>query len=235
MPKPQKISEVEELTEAIREAGNFYLVEFTGLSVTAMSDLRGKILDAGGRMRVAKNTLLTLAFRALGVGSSIETSLVGPTAILLCVGDPVSPAKAVFDFGLTLNKGTVVLKAGWVEGDVLDARRAESMAKLPGQLEIKSMLVGALVGPLQGVVGAMSGVTRDLVYTLEAVADKRKETEPSPAPKAAVAVAVAEAPEVEEAPEVAEVAEVPEVAEVVEAPEAPAAPDVDESSPVSDG
>ena len=232
MPKPQKISEVEELTQAIKEAGNFYLVEFSGLTVTAVSDLRGKILDAGGRMRVAKNTLLTLAFRAIGVDASIERSLVGPTAILLCEGDPVSPAKAVYDFGVALNKGTLVLKAGWVEGTVLDAKRAESMAKLPSQLEIKSMVVGALSGPLQGVVGAMSGVMRDVVYTLEAVADKRMETEHVPAP---TAVAVAEAVEVEEAPEVAVAPEVAEAPEAVEAPEAPAAPEVDESSPVSDG
>jgi large subunit ribosomal protein L10 len=175
LPKPEKISEVEELRQAIEAARNFYLVEFTGLSVTQMSDLRGKILEAGGRLRVAKNTLLTLALRDLGVPADIEKSLAGPTAIMLCGDDPVSPAKAVFDYGKGVARGSVALKAGWVEGAVLDARRAEAMAKLPSQLEIKSMVVGALNGPLQGVIGAMNGVVRELVGTLDAVAEKRKE------------------------------------------------------------
>jgi large subunit ribosomal protein L10 len=176
MPKPQKISEVDELTQAVEAARNFYLVEFTGLSVTAMGNLRGKILDAGGRLKVAKNTLLTLAFRAVGVESGIEESLVGPTAILLCPADPVSPAKAVADFAQEAGNAVVRLKAGWVEGALLDAKGCEAMAKLPGELEIKSMVVGALNGPLQGVVGAMSGLLRELVGTIDAYVEKSKES-----------------------------------------------------------
>lgn len=175
MPKPAKVKEVEALREALRTSPNFYLVEFRGLSVTASNSLRGKILEAGGELRVAKNTLLRLAMREEGVPQGIEAWLEGPTALLLCPDDPVAPAKAVLDFAADLADGQLRLKAGLVEGRVLDAAGAEAMAKLPGKLEIQSMVVGAIAGPLNSLVGTLNGALSELVFTLQAVADKRKE------------------------------------------------------------
>jgi large subunit ribosomal protein L10 len=175
LPRPEKLTEVEELRGALRGSPSFYLVDFTGLSVTATNALRGRILAAGGELRVAKNTLLRLAMREEGVPSGIEAYLEGPTGILLCPGDPAAPAKAVADFGADLTVGTLRLKAGVVEGMVLDEAGAVAMSKLPGKLEIQSMVVGAIEGPLRGLVGTLNAALSDLVFTLEAVADKRKE------------------------------------------------------------
>lgn len=175
MPKPAKIKEVEALREALRSSPNFYLVEFSGLSVTATNNLRGSILRAGGELRVAKNTLLRLAMRAEGLPQAVEAWLEGPTALLLCPSDPVAPAKAVLDFAADMAEGVLRLKAGIVEGRVLDAAGAEAMAKLPSKVEIQSAVVGALAGPLNSLVGTLNGALSELVFTLQAVADKRKE------------------------------------------------------------
>lgn len=175
MPKPAKVTQVEALREALKASPNFYLVEFSGLSVTATNSLRGKILEAGGELRVAKNTLLRLAMREEGVPEAIEAWLEGPTALLLCPQDPIAPAKAVLDFARDLSAGTLRLKAGMVEGRVLDGAGAEAVAKLPGKLEIQSTLVGAIAGPLNSLVGVLNSALSDLVFTLQAVADKRKE------------------------------------------------------------
>ena len=175
MPKPEKVDEVAQLAQALQASPNFYLVEFTGLSVGATNDLRGRILAAGGELRVAKNTLLRLAMRERGVPEAIEAYLEGPTAILFCPDDPVSPAKAVMDYAGEMAAGSLRLKAAYIEGEVLDEARALAMSKLPGKLEIQGAVVGAVAGPLNSLVGTLNGALSELVFTLQAVADKRKE------------------------------------------------------------
>lgn len=175
MPKPVKVTEVADLTEALKASPNFYLVEFSGLSVSATTDLRGKILEAGGEMRVAKNTLLRLAMREVGVPEGVDGYLLGPTALLYCPEDPVMPAKAIADYAEDMASGTLVLKAAYIEGELLDGAKAEAMSKLPGKLELQGMVVGAIAGPLNSLVGTLNGAASELVFTLQAVADKRKE------------------------------------------------------------
>ncbi len=171
MPKPEKVQQLEELRQALEEAQNFFLVEFTGLTVSAMTALRGAIIDAGGRLKVVKNTLLRLALQQLGIDGQLEEVLHGPTAVLLCGEDPVAPAKAVVDFAKD-NDVDVRLKAGYVEGRTLSAEEAEAVAKLPSKMELQAELLGLLMGPMQELVGILNAVPAELTYVLQAKADE---------------------------------------------------------------
>ncbi|MBC7287940.1 MAG: 50S ribosomal protein L10 [Armatimonadetes bacterium] len=171
MPKPGKIEQVRQLSEAIDQASNFFLVEFTGLSVAAMTALRDKVIEAGGRLRVVKNTLLRLALRELGIDGELERVLEGPTALLLCGEDPIGPAKAILDFAKDA-AGQIRLKAGFVEGRVLSREEAESVAKLPSKLELQAQFLGLLTAPLSELVWLLSAAPAELTYVLQAKIDK---------------------------------------------------------------
>ena len=171
MPRPDKVQKVEELRQAIEEAGNFFLVEFTGLPVSAMTALRGAIIEAGGRLTVAKNTLVRLALQQLGIDGELEEVLRGPTALLLCGEDPVGPAKAVVDFAAD-NGVDVRLKAGYVEGRTLNAEEATAVAKLPSKMELQGQLLGLLAGPMQELVGVLNAAPAELTYVLQAKVDE---------------------------------------------------------------
>lgn len=173
MPRPDKVEEVQRLREVVSAAGNFYLLEFTGLSVSEMNALRGAVIEAGGRIEVVKNTLLRLALRELEIDGELEQCLVGPTAVLYCPDDPVEPAKAVREFAQE-HEG-VRFKGGWIEGQAVDAARADQIAQLPSKLETRAAVAGAIAGPLNELVGLLNAVVSELVYTLQAVADKRQE------------------------------------------------------------
>jgi len=175
VPKQRNITAVAQLVEALRQSPNFYLVEFRGLSVAAIDELRGAVLEAGGRLQVAKNTLLGKALAEVGLDESLSACLVGPTAVLYCLKDPVEPARALREFAKD-HEG-VRLKAGYVEGQVLDAAAADSVAQLPSKLEIQGSVVGAINGPLRDLVGLLQACVSELVYVLDAVADKRHEQE----------------------------------------------------------
>ena len=173
MPRPEKVEQVQRLREALSEASNFYLVEFIGLSVPEMNQLRAAVAEATGRLQVVKNTLLRRALQELGIDGELESCLVGPTAVLYCAEDPVEPARAIVEFAKE-HEG-VRLKAGYVEGRTVDAAEAERIAKLPSKMETQAAIVGAIGGPLTEIVGLMNAVVSELVYVLQAVEDKRRE------------------------------------------------------------
>ncbi|MCD6352121.1 MAG: 50S ribosomal protein L10 [Armatimonadetes bacterium] len=173
MPKQSNVAEVARLREALSETPNFYLVEFSGLSVAEMNDLRGKVIEAGGRLEVVKNTLLRLALSELEIDGDIVGYLVGPTALLYCPDDPIGPAKAIVDFAKE-HEG-LRLKAAHIEGRSMGPEDAEALAKLPSKLEIQSTVVGAIEGPARELVGILNAAVSELVYVLDGIAQKQQE------------------------------------------------------------
>ncbi len=165
MPKPEKVQQLEQLKAELQEAGNFFLIEFSGVPAPEFNRLRAQIREAGGRLKVTKNTFLVKAFKALEI-EGLDQALVGPTAVVLCGEDPVAPAKAVLDFADEV--GGVRLKAAYVEGQAYDAAGAESIAKLPSKMELQAQALAAINGPLAEFVGILSNVINELVWLIDA-------------------------------------------------------------------
>jgi large subunit ribosomal protein L10 len=157
-----------------RTSGSVYLTEpFEGLSVSAeATDLRGQLLDAGGRMEVVKNRLLKIAVEGTDF-EQVSELLTGPNAVTYCGEDPITPLKVLTEFADRHNQPPV--KAGVVEGEMISPEQIEKLSKVPPLDELRATVVGGIASPVTGFVYTLSGLVSDLVFTLQAVADKRGE------------------------------------------------------------
>lgn len=173
MANPRNQKSVEELRGLLAEAKTFFIVDYQGLSAGELGKLRAKVRQAGGRMLVAKNTLINVVLQEQGV--AVDDMLKGPTALVLIGEDPVEPAKAVSDFTKDHAKDLPVAKGGVLQGVRVDAQALSRIAKLPPREQLLSELVGVLQAPMQQLVGVLEAAPRNLVTVINNYADKLKE------------------------------------------------------------
>jgi large subunit ribosomal protein L10 len=171
---PRNQTSVSELRELLRDAKTFYLVDYQGLSAAQIGALRTKVRDAGGRMLVAKNTLVNVVLAEQGV-EGLESKLKGPTALILIGDDPVAPAKAITDFAKDHPNDLPAAKGGILQGAVIEADALTRVAKLPAREQLLSELLGVLQGPLAQAVGVLEASPRNLVSVLTNYSEKLKE------------------------------------------------------------
>jgi large subunit ribosomal protein L10 len=168
MPKPKKIELVEKLEARLAGARGVYFADFQGLNVAQATELRNRCRRAGVTFEVVKNTL---ARRALDekMRTVLDPYLVGPTAIATSEVDEVVPAKVINDFVKEFERP--VLKAGIVDGRVMDGVQVGILANLPSREILLGQLLGGLKSPLQKLHTALSSPVRDLAAVLKQVAD----------------------------------------------------------------
>ncbi len=170
MPRPEKISEVEQLEAKLREAMGVILTDFRGLSVAEITTLRGKLRDAGVEYRVVKNTLFTLAARSIGI-EGLGSYLEGPTAAAFVRKDPVVAAKIIQEFIRQTRKLTI--KGSVISGQTYNEARTKALADLPSREELVARVVGGIAAPLSGLAGVLSALPRNLVYALDQIRQQR--------------------------------------------------------------
>src|SRR5690606_41015666 len=106
---------VQELREQLGNAATFFLVDYQGLSAGEFGQLRTQAREAGGRVLVAKNTLINVVLKEQGV-EGLDEALTGPTALVLVGEDMAAPVKAITDFAKSHPKELPVSKGGRLEG-----------------------------------------------------------------------------------------------------------------------
>jgi len=155
---------------------NAYLVEFSGLRVDQVNDLRRKIRGTAGRYRVVKNRLAIRASEGTAL-SGQETLFDGPTAVAYGA-DPVALAKVLAEFQKT---APIKVKGIILEGKAMPANALEGIVSLPGRPELVSRFAGMLRSPLVKFAMLLKAPLRDLVSVMRQVADAKKEgSESSP-------------------------------------------------------
>ena len=174
MANPRNEANVAALREVLADAVTFFVVDYQGLTAGELGTLRAKVREAGGRLLVAKNTLINVVLKDQGLDGFDET-LKGPTALVLIGDDPVAPAKALTDFAKDHPKELPTAKGGLLQGGQVGAEALAKIAKLPTRDELLSELVGVLQAPLQQLVGVLEGPQRDLVSVLTNYEQKLKE------------------------------------------------------------
>lgn len=161
----QKQAIVAEMKEKLSEAKGAVLVNYNGLTVAQVTDLRRKFTAENVEYKVVKNTLTRIAANELGYEAFSE-HLEGPTALATSKDDAIAPARILEDFIKNLeNKEALTVKVGIVEGEILDANQVKNIAKLPNREGMLSMLLSVLQAPV-----------RNVAYAVKAVADNKEET-----------------------------------------------------------
>jgi large subunit ribosomal protein L10 len=222
MQKSEKERVVAELAERLRSAQTLLVADYRGLTMPEIDELRTRLLEAGARFTVVKNTLTKLAAEQAGTKDVLDL-IEGPTAIafLEADGDPVAAAKVLNETARA--RDVLVIRGGILEGVVVGDDDIKRLAALPAAEVLRAQLVGAVAAPLATVVGLFTAPLRDLVGVIdarirqleeqgEAVAEPETEPEPEPEPE----------PQAQEEPQEEASAEEPESepeAEVQEEPE----------------
>lgn len=158
------------LREALSGATNFFLVDYQGLTAGGLSDLRSEMRKADARLVVAKNTLINLALK--GEGHDFESTLKGPTALVLVGADPVGPVKALVEFRKRNDKGIPAPKGGVLDGSAIGPERFEDIARLPSKTELYAELLGVLQAAPSNLVGVLGGKLQEFVGILDAKVNK---------------------------------------------------------------
>ena len=162
--KDEKVAAVADVKEAFGAAKDLIFTEYRGLTVAQITDLRAKLRENDCAYRVIKNNFARIALEELDRGS-LGNYFTGPTAVAFYSGegDANGAAKVLFDFAK--DAPALVIKGGYVGGEVYDAEKLEAYSKLPGKKELIAMLMSA-----------MQATTSKLARTLQAVADKKGES-----------------------------------------------------------
>ena len=164
-----KVKAVEEIRDRFGRCRTAILTDYRGLNVAEITELRRKLKEQDVEYKVVKNTLTKIAIQDFEF--NLDEHLEGPTAIAFSYEDPVAPAKILMDFAKTHKQ--LEIKAGVVEGKVADKSVIGELAKMPPKEQLLANVVGAIQSPLYGIVGVLEGTIRDMVYTLQAIQDKK--------------------------------------------------------------
>lgn len=158
-----------EVKEKLEKAKVMVLVDYRGLTVAQVSDLRRKLREVGGDMAVVKNTLVFRALEAK-VADKLSAVLNGPTAVVFSI-DEVSGPKVLVNFAKSA--GLPTLKAGILEDRVLTAEEVGALALIPGREVLNGKLVGMLASQPTRLVWALSGNLQKLVSVLAEISRKK--------------------------------------------------------------
>ncbi|GER67271.1 50S ribosomal protein L10 [Weizmannia acidilactici] len=157
----QKKQVVEEITEKFKSSVSTIVVDYRGLNVAEVTELRKQLREAGVDFKVYKNTLTRRAVEAAEL-TGLNDVLTGPNAIAFSAEDVVAPAKILSDFAK--DHEALEIKAGVIEGNVATVDEIKALASLPSREGLLSMLLSVLQAPI-----------RNLALAAKAVADQKEE------------------------------------------------------------
>ena len=168
-----KTDNVDEIKEKIQKSQSVVLVDYRGLNVEQLTDLRSKYRDAGVDYKVYKNTMMRFAFKDLGL-EDFNEYLKGPSAVAFGYDDPVNAAKITSEFMKDNDK--LEIKAGIVDGKVIDMAGVNALAKLPSKEVLIGQVLGGFNAPIQGFTNVLQGTIRSLALVLNAIAEDKEQT-----------------------------------------------------------
>ncbi|MEM8554857.1 MAG: 50S ribosomal protein L10 [Pseudomonadota bacterium] len=168
MNRDQKEKVIEELGQIFDDSGVVVVAHYTGLTVAEMQDLRARMREAGGSVRVAKNRLAKIALAGRPC-ESMGDLLTGMTALSFSE-DPVAAAKVAEDFAK--NNDKFVILGGTMGDTVLDAAGVKTVAAMPSREELIASIVGCIGAPASNIAGAIGAPASNIASILSTIEER---------------------------------------------------------------
>lgn len=170
LTRQQKETQVADLTKVLSQAVSAVWWSFDGMTVTDVEKLRQQLHAKGAHMRVMPKRLFKLV--AANIKQDFDPTQHDGQFACVWGSDVISPAQLVYRFAK--GKEKILLLGGMMEGSALNQAEVQALAQLPGRDELLGKLVGTLAGPLRGLANVLSGVQRQTVYVLSAIAEQKQ-------------------------------------------------------------
>ncbi|MCO4329131.1 MULTISPECIES: 50S ribosomal protein L10 [Staphylococcus] len=156
-----KKQHVDEISEQLKSSVSTVFVDYRGLTVAEVTELRKQLREAGVQYKVYKNTMLRRAAEKAGI-EGLDEHLAGPTAVAFTTEDVVAPAKVIA--GFAKEHEALEIKTGVMEGSVISAEQVKTVGSLPSHEGLVSMLLSVLQAPM-----------RNFAYAVKAVGESKEE------------------------------------------------------------
>lgn len=165
MDRQLKADVVGELREELQNVPALVVASSAGMDANSMTELRAKLREVGAKYRVVKNTLARIAVQ----GTPLENAaghFTGTTALVYHPEDATVAAKVLVEYKKKADK--LVLKGGWLNGDLLDENGVEALSKMPGKDELRAKLLAVMVAVPTSVVRVLAAGPTSFLYVLNA-------------------------------------------------------------------
>jgi len=170
MPSVKNINSVKELSVKLDKAKAIYFTDYLGLDVVSVTKLRKNFVEKDVEFTVAKNTLIKLAAKEVGI-SGIDEFLEGPTAIAFGYDDPTGPARVIKEFLKDFDKPSV--KGMIFDGEIFTSDQFDKIANLPSKEQLLSKLVGMFNSPMSKLSSTLNGSVSGLLGRLTQLNSKK--------------------------------------------------------------
>lgn len=171
MDKNEKAVVIKEITELVNDSTSIYMVDYHGIDVADISQLRRDFLKEGVKYKVFKNTFIKRALEEVGGYDNFYDQLEGMTGVIFTGENYIAPAKIIkkyFDA-----KGNFKLKGCYIESDFYGSDKLNLLASMPTKEEVMSSIVGSIAAPASGIVGVLNAVMRDVVSLVDEISKKK--------------------------------------------------------------
>ena len=168
--KAFKQDKVSQMKEKVDKAQVAIVTEYKGYSVEEITNLRRALQKEGGDYMVTKNTLAKIAVKGTDF-EVLNDTFKGPIALAFGYEDQVSPAKVVAKFIKESKKGVILGAA--LDGNLLSAKEAEALSKLPSKEELIAKMLGSINSPASGIALSVNAVMASLTRAVAAVRDQK--------------------------------------------------------------
>jgi large subunit ribosomal protein L10 len=168
--KAKKSKVLDEVRKILQDNRNVVVTEYRGLDVEKMTELRSTFRKSGIKFKVLKNTLTKKLLTEVGI-TGLDAHLNGPVAVGFLTKDVATSAKTILDYAK--KNELLVVKAGVIDGKIVDLAALKAISSLPSREVLLVMLLSTMQGSTKNLLSVLQGTTRKLVYALQAIKEQK--------------------------------------------------------------
>lgn len=169
MNRDEKAAVIDRIAGELEASSAVFAVDYRGITVAQVADLRTKLRESDTTLAVVKNSLTERAADKAGA-EALKEILSGPTALAFVRGDAAAAAKALSDAQRTTQ--VLAFKGGLMEGQPVTPDEITAISKLPSREVLYQQLVGVVAAPLNGLARGLNALIAGVAIQLQAIADQ---------------------------------------------------------------